>query len=487
MKLVSTILNSIKFQLIQGNLDTEVNEIQIDSRKIQKDDLFIAIKGTENDGHQYIQQVIEKGAKVILCENIPNHVPSEVVVIQVDNAGVLAGVLASNFYENPSTKLKVVAVTGTNGKTTTATLLYELFRKLGYTVGLFSTVVNKINGEEIPTHLTTPDAITIQKLMAEMVKRKCTHVFMEASSHAIVQGRLSGLKISGAVFTNITHDHLDYHKTFQNYINAKKLLFDGLSENAFALVNIDDKRGQIMLQNCKAKQYTFALKTMADFQAKIIHNSFDGLYLNINGKEAWFRLIGDFNAYNLLGIYATASLLGENIDEVLRAMSELKPAVGRFEQMTSPNLVRGIVDYAHTPDALQNVLETILKIKKSSQKVITVVGCGGNRDATKRPIMAKIAVQMSDTVILTSDNPRNEDAEEILRQMQVGLDESEIKKSIKITDRREAIKYAVQLAQKQDIILLAGKGHETYQEIKGVKLHFDDKEELFKAFESDKI
>jgi UDP-N-acetylmuramoyl-L-alanyl-D-glutamate--2,6-diaminopimelate ligase len=485
--ILSKILGSIKFHLIQGKLETEVNEIQIDSRKVQEKDLFIAIKGTENDGHQYIAQVVEKGASVIVCENVPSNISSEVTVIQVDNAGFLAGVLASNFYENPSTKLKVLAVTGTNGKTTTATLLYELFRKLGYAVGLFSTVVNKINGEEVPTNLTTPDAITIQKLMAEMVKKKCTHAFMEASSHAIVQGRLAGLQIKGAVFTNITHDHLDYHKTFQNYINAKKLLFDGLSESAFALVNTDDKRGQIMLQNCKAKHFTFALKTMADFQAKIINNSFDGLQLNINGKEAWFRLIGDFNAYNLLGIYATAVLLGENIDEVLRAMTELKPAVGRFEQMTSPNLVRGVVDYAHTPDALQNVLETILKIKKSSQKVITVVGCGGNRDATKRPIMAKIAAQMSDKVILTSDNPRNEDPEEILRQMQVGLDESEIKKSIKITDRREAIKYAVQLAQKQDIILLAGKGHETYQEIKGVKHHFDDKEELFKAFESDKI
>ncbi|GAB4337089.1 MAG: UDP-N-acetylmuramoyl-L-alanyl-D-glutamate--2,6-diaminopimelate ligase [Flammeovirgaceae bacterium] len=487
MTLLSKILENIRFKFVQGNLETQVNEIQIDSRKVQKGNLFVAIKGTENDGHQYIPQVIEKGASVIVCENIPNGIPSEVTVIQVDNAGILAGILASNFYDNPSSKLKVVAVTGTNGKTTTATLLYELFRKLGYAVGLFSTVVNKINGDEIPTNLTTPDAITIQKLMAEMVKKKCSFVFMEASSHAIVQGRLSGLQIKGAIFTNITHDHLDYHKTFQNYINAKKLLFDGLSENAFALVNLDDKRGQVMLQNCKAKHYTFALKTMADFQAKIIHNSFDGLHLNINGKEAWFRLIGDFNAYNLLGIYATAVLLGENPEEVLRAMSELRPAVGRFEQMISPNMVRGIVDYAHTPDALQNVLETILKIKKSSQKVITVVGCGGNRDATKRPIMAKIAAQMSDKVILTSDNPRNEDPEEILRQMELGLDDLEKKKSVKIVDRREAIKYAVQLAHQQDIILLAGKGHETYQEIKGVKHHFDDKEELSKAFESDKI
>ncbi len=463
-----------------GNTAVEVNAIVFDSRKVTEGVIFVASKGTTVDGHQFIDKAIELGAKVILLEQMPAATEEGITYLQVENSNVAMGLMAANFFGNPSRKMKVVGVTGTNGKTTNVTLLHHLFRKLGYDVGMLSTVQNQINETVLPATHTTPDAVACQELMAKMVAAGCQYCFMEVSSHAIEQARIAGIEFAGAVFTNITHDHLDYHVTFDNYIKAKKKLFDQLPASAFALVNYDDKNGRIMLQNTQATKYSFALKTIANFKAKLMANTLQGLQLEVQNKEVWFRLIGSFNAYNLLGVYATAILLGENEDDVLTELSGLDTAKGRFEQVVSKNHITGIVDYAHTPDALENVLTTIADLKGEG-KVITVVGCGGNRDATKRPIMAEIACKYSDKVIFTSDNPRNEEPEAILAEMQKGVSFQNTRKVLSILDRREAIKTACMLAAENDIILLAGKGHENYQEIKGVKHHFDDKEELMRV------
>ncbi|WP_281614676.1 UDP-N-acetylmuramoyl-L-alanyl-D-glutamate--2,6-diaminopimelate ligase [Flammeovirga sp. SubArs3] len=482
-KNITQLLKGLEFELVQGNLQQEVPDIQLDSRKLTDNSLFIAIKGNALDAHRFIPKAIELGAKTILLEDIPESLVDGVTYIKLNNTGQAAGLVAANFYDNPSDKIKVVAITGTNGKTTVVTLLQNLFIKLGYNTGALTTIENKINDEVIPTKLTTPDPVTLQYLLAEMVKKNCSFCFMEASSHAIVQGRLHGIQLTGAIFSNISHDHLDYHGTMKEYINAKKRLFDTLPKSAFALVNIDDKRGLVMLQNCNAKHYSFALHTMANFKGKLIDNTFEGIQMEVNGHEAWFQLIGSFNAYNVLTAFATASCLGEDEISTLQALSELKPARGRFEQLVSPKNIRGIIDYAHTPDALENVLETIKDIKEDGERIITVVGCGGDRDKSKRPIMAKTAAMLSEEVILTSDNPRTEDPDEILDEMQEGISPTQARRTQVIVDRREAILKAVEMAEPRDIILIAGKGHETYQEVNGIREHFDDKEELYKAFQ----
>ncbi|MBD0255927.1 MAG: UDP-N-acetylmuramoyl-L-alanyl-D-glutamate--2,6-diaminopimelate ligase [Cytophagales bacterium] len=463
---------------VVGSLDVQIAAVCFDSREVRPGSLFIAVKGTQTDGHQYIAKTIDQGAAAVLCETLPAETPAGVTFVQVADSAQTLGKVAAQFYGNPSAKLKLVAVTGTNGKTTTVTLLFKLFRKLGYNVGLLSTVQNQINETVIPATHTTPDAVKLNALLDQMVKAGCTHAFMEASSHAIVQERVAGLQFAGAVFSNITHDHLDFHGTFDNYIKAKKKLFDELSASAFALVNLDDKRGLVMLQNTQAKKNTFSLQNVATFKGKLIANTLHGLQMEINGQEVWFKLIGTFNAYNLLGVYAAAVLLGETPEEVLTQLSDLQPAPGRFDQVLSRGGVTGIVDYAHTPDALENVLETIHSLREGTARIITIVGCGGNRDAAKRPVMADIACRFSDLALLTSDNPRFEEPEAILADMEKGVKITDRKKTKVITDRREAIRYAVGIAQKGDIILLAGKGHETYQEIKGVKYPFDDKQEL---------
>ncbi|NMF35663.1 UDP-N-acetylmuramoyl-L-alanyl-D-glutamate--2,6-diaminopimelate ligase [Flammeovirga yaeyamensis] len=484
MRNIQTLLKGIEFELIKGDLNQLVSDVQIDSRQLTADSAFIAIKGTQMDAHKFIPKAIELGAKTIILEDEPSDLVDGVSYIQVNNTSQVAGLIASNFYDNPSDNIKVIAITGTNGKTTVVTLLQNLFIKLGYNTGALTTIENKINNEVIPTKLTTPDPVTLQRLLAEMVKKNCSYCFMEASSHAIVQGRLSGINLTGAIFSNISHDHLDYHGTMKEYINAKKRLFDTLPKNAFALVNVDDKRGPVMLQNCKGKHVTFGLHTMANYKGKLIDNTFEGIQMDINGQEAWFQLIGSFNAYNILTAYATAICLDEEPMETLQCLSELRPARGRFEQLVSKKNVRGIIDYAHTPDALENVLETIKDIKEDGENIITVVGCGGDRDKSKRPVMAKTAAMLSEKVILTSDNPRTEDPEVILEEMMDGISPTQERRTQVILDRKEAILKAVEMAEPRDIILLAGKGHETYQEIDGVRHHFDDKEELFKAFHS---
>ncbi len=467
---------------MQGNTDLAIKQIQFDSRKVRQGDVFVAVKGLQSDGHEFISKAIESGAIAIVLEEEKTikalsfgEVWGGATIIKVANSAEVLGMMASNFYDNPSEKLKLVGITGTNGKTTSVTLLFHLFKKLGYSVGLISTIENRINEDIIPTNYTTPDALELNKLLALMVDRNCTHVFMEVSSHALAQHRVTGVKFSGAMFSNITHDHLDFHKTFAEYLKAKKMFFDNLNENAFALVNKDDKNGLVMLQNCKGKHYTFALNSMADFKAKIIENTFEGLELEIDNKRAWFKLSGSFNAYNLLGIYAAAVLLGEDKDKVLEILSDIEPAAGRFDKVIGRNRIFAIIDYAHTPDALKNVLETIQKTRTGKEKMITVVGCGGNRDASKRPIMARIACELSDKVILTSDNPRFEEAPAILEDMKKGIPQDAENKTLVIIDRKEALIEAVQMAQPNDIILVAGKGHENYQEIKGVKYPFDDK------------
>jgi UDP-N-acetylmuramoyl-L-alanyl-D-glutamate--2,6-diaminopimelate ligase len=478
MKL-SQLIQGIASVTVKGNTDAAITALIIDSRKVEANTLFVAMKGTQTDGHSYIPKAIEQGATAILCEVLPTMLQSEITYIQVADVARSLGLMASNFYGNPSQKLTLVGVTGTNGKTTTATLLFRLFRKLGYRCGLLSTVQNQIEDEIIPSTHTTPDAVSLQALLAQMVAKGVSHAFMEVSSHAVAQERIAGLTFAGGIFTNITHDHLDFHGTFDNYIKAKKRFFDQLPKSAFALVNVDDKRGMVMLQNTAARRETFALKTLATFHGRLISDSLHGLQMDVAGREVWFKLIGTFNAYNLLGVYGAAILMGENEEEVLLQLSGLQTAPGRFEQVISPKGVVGIIDYAHTPDALQNVLETIGELKQG--KVITVVGCGGNRDATKRPIMAEIACRYSDTVVLTSDNPRNEDPLDILAQMQAGVSITDKRKVITIPDRRKAIAHAVALATHTgDVVLVAGKGHENYQEIKGVKYHFDDKEELIR-------
>lgn len=485
MKLLKDILYGVSLNAIHGDRDREITAIAFDSRAVEKGSLFVAIKGLTVDGHEYIEETIKKGAVAIICARLPEKEQSDVTYIQVDNPAAAMGIAAANFHDHPSKKLELVGITGTNGKTTTATLLHQLFTQMGYRTGLLSTVENKIGETILPSSFTTPDSLKINELLAEMVKKGCTHCFMEVSSHALVQGRTSGLQFAGAVFTNISHDHLDYHATFDEYIKAKKILFDGLSRDAFALVNSDDKRGQIMLQNTKAGKNTYSLKSMADFKAKILHNTLEGLELDMDGIAAWFKLIGDFNAYNLLAVYATAVLLEEEKEEVLTTLSQMDGARGRFEQVMNPNNVLAIVDYAHTPDALENVLKTIDNLRTRQETVITVVGCGGNRDKGKRPLMARIASDFSNKVILTSDNPRDEDPEQILQDMMAGIPKVDQRKTMVIADRREAIRTACNLANSQDIILVAGKGHETYQEIKGVRNHFDDKEILNEMLNSE--
>jgi UDP-N-acetylmuramoyl-L-alanyl-D-glutamate--2,6-diaminopimelate ligase len=446
--------------------------------------MFIATVGTVADGHQFITSAIEKGASVIVCEKLPKKLDATVTYVVVDNSSRAMGLIAAAYYQHPSKKLKLVGVTGTNGKTTVATLLSNLFQELGYKVGLLSTVENKINNTVIPSTHTTPDSITINELLLDMIAANCDYCFMEVSSHATVQERIAGLSFTGAIFTNISHDHLDFHQTFEEYIKAKKYFFDQLPASAFALTNSDDKRGAVMLQNTKAHAKTYALQSMATFKAKIIENQFSGLFLNIDAEEVWFKMVGSFNAYNLLAVYATAMLLDQDKTRVLTILSTLSGAEGRFDYTIAPNGVIGIVDYAHTPDAIKNVLQTIANIRKGNETVIAIVGCGGDRDKTKRPIMAEVACKLSDKVILTSDNPRTEDPAAILKEMEAGVPISLKKKTITIQDRKEAIRTACHLAKSGDIILLAGKGHEKYQEINGVKFPFDDKQIFSEIMES---
>ena len=474
MKVLKDILYKVSLVSTYGDMESSVVQLAFDSRKVSKGTAFVAMKGTQVDGHQYMDQAVQKGATAVICEVMPETKAPQVTYVQVTDTAKALGIMAANFYEHPSENLKVVAITGTNGKTTIATLLHQLYLELGHSCGLLSTVENKINQEVIPATHTTPDALSINELMVKMLQAGCTHCFMEASSHAIVQERMAGMKISGAVFTNISHDHLDYHGSFDEYIKAKKKLFDELPRDAFALVNADDKRGLVMLQNTKAQKHTYGLKYPADFKGKIISNTLHGLELDIQGKAVWFRLIGSFNAYNLLATLGTAILLGEEEEETMMQLSKLKGAQGRVETITY-NGIMAIVDYAHTPDALENVLKTIQGVRTGGEQVITVVGCGGNRDKEKRPIMAHIAAQLSDKVILTSDNPRNESPADILKDMEAGINPVALRKVLTISDRREAIKTACAMAAKGDIILIAGKGHETYQEIQGVRYPFDDR------------
>jgi len=462
----------------------EINDVQIDSRKIKSGSLFIAVKGVAFDGHQFIDKAIEAGAVAVVFQESFIERKEGVVYVEVENSAAAAGLIAHNFFGQPSEKMKLVGVTGTNGKTTIATLLYKLFTSLGYKCGLLSTVENYIGNKIVAATHTTPDAISLNALLKQMLEADCTHVFMEASSHAIHQHRITGLHFTGGIFSNITHDHLDYHKNFEEYIRVKKSFFDELPSSAFAISNADDKRGTVMLQNTNAKKYYYSLRTVADFKGKILDNSLTGLVMVVNDQEVHFRLIGEFNAYNLLAVYGTAVCLGEDKQEVLRNLSMLTGAEGRFDYLLSTqDKVVAIVDYAHTPDALLNVLATIRKLKQGFEKVITVVGCGGDRDKTKRPIMAEVACEHSDKVIFTSDNPRSEDPSQIIKDMEAGVGAAARRKYISIVDRREAIKTAISLASKEDIILVAGKGHEKYQEIKGVRNHFDDKEVVREMFE----
>jgi UDP-N-acetylmuramoyl-L-alanyl-D-glutamate--2,6-diaminopimelate ligase len=484
MKALRDILYNVSIQVVHGSTDTTVNALSIDSRAIGRGDAFIAIKGVHADGHLFIEKALAQGAAAIICEELPASLAEGVSYVQVTDSATAAGIIAGNFYDNPSHKLKLVGITGTNGKTTIATLLFRLFGALRFHCGLLSTVQNQIGDKIIPATHTTPDAIHLNALLAEMVSEGCEYVFMEVSSHAIHQQRIAGLKFAGGIFSNITHDHLDYHKTFDEYIRVKKAFFDGLPASAFALTNLDDKRGNVMLQNTRAKKTSYSLRTVADFKGKILENNLTGLIMSVNEKEVHFRLIGEFNAYNLLAVYGAAILLGQDKDEVLQALSDLSGAEGRFDYIMSvQEKIIGIVDYAHTPDALLNVLATIKKLRKGNEQVITVVGCGGDRDTAKRPIMAAAAAEHSDKVILTSDNPRSEDPAEIIRQMEAGVPVHQKKKTLSITDRKEAIKTACSLANPEDIILVAGKGHEKYQDIQGVKHPFDDKKVLCEMLE----
>lgn len=480
---LSDILYKVHLQSVNGNTDIDVKDIQIDSRRVTKSSVFVAIKGFVSNGHEYINKAIEAGAAVIVCEAMPENLNNEVTYIQVANSNEAVAYMAHQFYGEPSTKVKLVGVTGTNGKTTIATVLYKLFTELGYTCGLISTVQNMIGDTIISSTHTTPDAISVNELLYKMEEAGCTHVFMEVSSHAVHQYRIAALQFAGAIFSNITHDHLDYHKTFDEYIRVKKQFFDDLPSSAFAISNIDDKRGSVMLQNTVAKKYFYSLRAMAEFKGKILENALSGLVMMVNDKEVHFRLIGEFNAYNLLAVYATAICLGEKSDEVLRILSNTTSAEGRFDYVISNQQIIGIVDYAHTPDALENVLATIKKLLKGNEQVITVVGCGGDRDSTKRSVMGEIACEWSHKVIFTSDNPRREDPQAILNDMVATLNTAAKRKYISIIDRKEAIKTAVGFAKKEDVILIAGKGHEKYQEINGVKYPFDDKKILKEIFE----
>lgn len=477
------ILYRVPLKAVHGTTDMEISSIQADSRELSAGSCFVAIKGIAADGHTHISGAIAAGAKAIVCETLPAVVDPAITFIEVANASIALGLMAHNFVGNPTQSMKVVGVTGTNGKTTVSTLLYQLFTGLGYTCGLISTVKYIIAGTEYPSTHTTPDAVRLSQLLRQMKDHGCTHVFMESSSHAIHQYRMEGIVFAGGVFTNITHDHLDYHKTFDAYIKVKKSFFDHLPRSAFAISNMDDKRGVVMLQNTAADKYYYSLLSVAAFKGKLLDNHLNGLHMLINDQEVNFRLIGEFNAYNLLAVYATAICLGEDRQEILTILSNLTGAEGRFDYQISKDGVIGIVDYAHTPDALLNVLQTIKKLRQGGEKVITVVGCGGDRDKTKRPVMGVVACEHSDKVIFTSDNPRSEDPAAIIKDMEAELKIEHKRKFISITDRKEAIKTAVSLADADDIILIAGKGHEKYQEIAGVKYPFDDKEVLNETFE----
>lgn len=479
---LSELIKGTKTLKIVGELDKSISGVNIDSRQIKPNQLFFAVKGTQIDGHTFIGKAIELGATAIVLEDLPEKLNKDVTYIQVENTEQIVGEIATRFYGNPTKKLKLVGVTGTNGKTTIATVLYNMFRAMGHKVGLLSTVVNYIDDKAIPATHTTPQPVQLNEMLAQMVDAGCEYVFMEVSSHSIVQNRIGGLNFVGGIFTNITRDHLDYHKTFDNYLKAKKQFFDNLPSDAFAITNLDDKNGLVMLQNTKATKKTYSIQQSADFKAKIIESHFEGMYLEINNKEVGVNFIGKFNVSNLLAVYGTAIMLGKGVDETLVALSSMHPVSGRFESITSPKGFTAIVDYAHTPDALDNVLKAIHGVLEGKGNVITVCGAGGNRDKGKRPLMAQEAVRQSDKVIITSDNPRFEKPEDIINDMLAGLDSEQMKKVITIVDRREAIKTACMLAQKGDVVLVAGKGHEDYQDVAGVKHHFDDKEEIRKTF-----
>ena len=479
---IRELITGIKTIAVVGDQNAQVTDIQLDSRKVSAGCLFVAMRGTTVDGHQFISKAIELGAAAVLCEVLPEQTVNTVTYVQVADCEDVVGPVATRFFGNPSGKVKLVGVTGTNGKTTIATLLYNMFRKMGYKCGLLSTVCNYIDGEPVPADHTTPDAVTLNRLMGRMADEGCKYVFMECSSHAIVQKRIGGLKYAGGIFTNLTRDHLDYHKTVENYLKAKKMFFDGLGKDAFMVTNLDDKNGLVMAQNTKAKVTTYSLRSMSDFKGRILESGFDGMLLEINGREVFLKFIGKFNASNLLAVYGTAVNLGRDPMEVLTIMSTLVPVNGRFDAIRSPKGFTAIVDYAHTPDALTNVLTTIVDVLDGKGQIITVVGAGGNRDKGKRPLMAKESVKYSDKVIITSDNPRFEEPQDIINDMLAGLTKEDMQKVITIVDRREAIRTACMMAQAGDVILVAGKGHEDYQDVKGVKHHFDDHEVIRECF-----
>ncbi len=482
--ILADLLYKVSIRAVLGSTNIDVKDLQVDSRKVSTASCFMAIKGSSMDGHLFIDIAIQNGATTVICEILPVAVSENITYVQVENTAVAAGFISHNFYGAPSASIKLVGVTGTNGKTTIVTLLWKLFTALGYKCGLISTIQNQIGDTVVVATHTTPDAISVNALLSQMVDAGCQYVFMECSSHAIHQHRIAGLQFTGALFSNISHDHLDYHTTFDEYIRVKKSWFDGLPSSAFAISNADDKRGRVMLQNTSAKKYYYSLTTMADCKGKILDNSLTGLHMLVNDTEVYFRMIGEFNAYNLLAVFEAAVCLGQDKNLVLQLLSSLDGAEGRFDYMLSnQDKIMGIIDYAHTPDALLNVLATIKKLRQGNERIITVVGCGGDRDKTKRPIMAAVACEYSDQVIFTSDNPRSEDPLEILREMELGVNVVARKKYITIADRKEAIKTAVKLAVKEDIILVAGKGHEKYQEIKEVRYDFDDKKILLEMFE----
>lgn len=482
MKQLQEILYKAGLLEVIGDTSMTVGELCFSTADVKAGDLFVAVRGTRVDGHDYIEKAIQSGASTIVCETMPTNMSAGVTYVKVADSSIALAVMASNYFDNPSEKLSLIGITGTNGKTTSVTLLYRLFMSMGFPCGLISTVENRINEQVMPSTHTTPDPISLNRILSKMVDDGCEYCFMEVSSHAVVQQRIAGLRFAGGVFTNITHDHLDYHKTFEAYIAAKKGFFDMLPNEAFALYNSDDRNGSVMVQNCKATTRSFGLKGMADFKCKVIENTFGGLLLSLDGQEVLCRLIGSFNAYNITGVYATAVMLGQSKLDVLTALSNLEPVDGRFQYVISANNVTGIVDYAHTPDALMNVLNTIKDLRTGNETVITVVGCGGDRDKTKRPLMGKIATDLSDKVIFTSDNPRSENPELIIDEMRSGVSPVHFKKTIAMVDRKEALRLACNMAVAGDIILVAGKGHEKYQEIAGVKFPFDDKQVLVESF-----
>ncbi len=478
---IEEIIKGIDVVSFNGEMNSVISGVGFDSRFVTPGSLFVAVKGYQSDGHDYIDAAVNSGATAVMCERLPENPLKNIIWIKTSDSAKALGLAASNFFGNPSRSLKLVGITGTNGKTTIATLLYRMFIQLGYKCGLFSTVCNYINGRELPATHTTPDPVQLNRILSEMVSEGCDYAFMEISSHSADQQRIAGLRFEGGLFTNLTHDHLDYHKTFDNYLAAKKSFFDMLPADSFALVNNDDRNGKVMLQNCRARKFTFSLRGLADYRCNVIEQGFEGMSLRIQGEEVWTRFIGDYNASNLLAVYAASELLGASKKEILTILSDLHPVAGRLEVIKSPGGISGIVDYAHTPDALSNVIDTINRIREGGVQLITVVGAGGDRDKTKRPKMAAIAAGGSTKTILTSDNPRTEDPERILDDMEGGITADLRKKTLRISDRHEAIRTAVMLADNGDVILIAGKGHETYQEIMGVKHHFDDREELKNA------